>query len=229
MLNQLADGTRGDQTRRRLLEATITAVRTVGLGRLSARAVAGIAGVNQALIFYHFGSMDELLAESCRQATAGRVALWVGELEQVSDLPSLVALARRLHAREAEEGNVTVLAQALAASQTDPALARIVGESLQLWLEPITATAEKILSGTVLEGVLSPGDVARTVAAAFVGLELFEGVVPDRGLDALDALERLAVVGALALDAGPVTKSALRRRLRTAAGGGRRRRGAAQA
>jgi AcrR family transcriptional regulator len=206
-----------EATRRQLLKATLQVIREQGFSGLSARSVAAAAGVNQALIFYHFGSMDGLVAETCRQATAERVALWSGELARVADLPALVELARRLHESEAEAGNVAVLAQALAASQANKELASVVGAALSLWLEPLEATARRILQGTLLEDLLSPGDVARTVAAAFVGVELFEGVVGRQERDAFEVLERVAALAALALESGPITKAALRRRLRTTA------------
>jgi len=207
-------------TKRQLVAATLTVIRTAGFASLSARSVANVADVNQALIFYHFGSMEGLVAQSCRQATAERVALWAPELDGVEDLESLVDVARRLHKKEAAAGNVTVLAQALAAAQTDEKLAVVVGEALELWLEPLEAAARRVLRGTVLEDVLSPADVSRTVAAAFVGVELFEGVVGRQDRDAFEVLEGMAALAAVALKAGPVTKAAIRRRLR-----GTRRRG----
>lgn len=206
-----------NNTKSRLIAATLKAITEVGFAGVSARVVASYADINQALIFYHFGSMEELVAETCRRSTAERVSLWTTELEQVHDLPSLVALARRLHEVEAQEGNVAVLAQALAASHSDAKLAGVVGEALQLWLHPLHDTAASILAGSVLQGVLAPGDIARTAAAAFVGVELFDGVVPDDGTDAFAMLERIAALGALVLEAGPITKAAVRRRLRTAA------------
>jgi len=208
---------RGEETRRQLLAATLTAIREVGFSSVSARVVANIANVNQALIFYHFDSMEGLLAEACRKATAERVAVWSPELDRVTDLASLVEVARRLHAREAAEGNVAVLAQALAASHANEQLARVVGEALALWLEPLETTADRILAGTVLEGFLSPAEISRTVAAAFVGVELFEGVVERPGRDAFEVLERMAALAALALESGPITAAALRRRMRKAA------------
>lgn len=204
----------GEETRRQLVEATLTAIAEVGFAGVSARVVARHAEANQALIFYHFGSMAGLVAAACRHATAERVAVWAPELEQVQDLASLVAVARRLHGLESREGNVAVLAQALAASHSDPALGQAVGEALELWLAPLRGTAQRILTGTVLEGVLAPGDIARTVAAAFVGVELFDGVVTEADGDTFDVLEQLAVIGSLALEAGPITRAAVRRRLR---------------
>lgn len=72
------------------------------------------------------------------------------------------------------------------------------------------------MAGTVLAGVASPAGIVRATAAAFVGMELFDGVVPAGDHDPFEVLERIAVLGALALEAGPITKAAVRRRLRSA-------------
>ncbi|MFC7479963.1 TetR family transcriptional regulator [Luedemannella flava] len=49
-------------------------MRSHGIAGVSARTVAAAAGVNQALVFYHFGSMDDLLTEACQVATTASVA-----------------------------------------------------------------------------------------------------------------------------------------------------------
>ena len=48
-------------TRDKLLDAAAEMLATEGLTGLSARTVAARAGVNQALVFYHFGSVAELV------------------------------------------------------------------------------------------------------------------------------------------------------------------------
>lgn len=212
----------GEDTRQRLVDGTLATIGDVGFAGLSARSIATRAELNQALIFYHFGSMDALVAEACRMATADRVSMWANDLDRVNDLDSLVDLARRLHARELKEGNVSILAQALAASRTDEQLAVAVGEALRLWLDPLEATIRRIITGTALDGFLAPTDLAYTVAASFVGVELFDGVVERRGADPFETLERLAALGAIVLDAGPIARAALRRRVRSRTGTGAR-------
>ena len=49
-------------TRTKLLEGALRTVTEQGIAKTSARTIAAAAGVNQALVFYHFGSVDELLA-----------------------------------------------------------------------------------------------------------------------------------------------------------------------
>jgi TetR/AcrR family transcriptional repressor of bet genes len=52
---------RGDETRRSLIQATITAVAQYGLSATTLNVVANIAGVSRALIGFHFSSKEQLL------------------------------------------------------------------------------------------------------------------------------------------------------------------------
>jgi len=58
----VAEGTgRSAATKRSLVAAAIETLKTEGFAGASARAIAARAGCNQALIFYHFGSVVTLL------------------------------------------------------------------------------------------------------------------------------------------------------------------------
>ncbi|MGV9295843.1 TetR family transcriptional regulator, partial [Amycolatopsis sp. NPDC003676] len=85
-------------TRQRLIDGTIETIRTHGLTGTTARSIAAAAGVNQALVFYHFGTVHDLLQAACLAATQARVAPFAERLGQVTDLRQLLALGRALHA-----------------------------------------------------------------------------------------------------------------------------------
>ncbi|HEX6596482.1 MAG TPA: TetR family transcriptional regulator, partial [Acidimicrobiales bacterium] len=51
-------------TRQRLLDGAATCIRERGVASASSRAITVTAGVNLAAITYHFGSKDDLVAES---------------------------------------------------------------------------------------------------------------------------------------------------------------------
>jgi AcrR family transcriptional regulator len=110
-------------TRRKLVDGAIETLRTHGIAGTSARTIAASAGVNQALVFYYFGTMDSLLDTACRESTAERVALYRDRFAAVASLRELLALGRELHVTEREAGNVAVLAQVLAGAQQDQGLA----------------------------------------------------------------------------------------------------------
>jgi AcrR family transcriptional regulator len=201
-------------TRQKLIDGALEAIRQYGIAGVSARTVAAAAGVNQALVFYHFGSVDDLLAEACLSATAGRIALYRERLGRVDSLRALLDLGRALHEEERGLGNVAVLAQLLAGAQMQPRLAGPTAQALALWVAEIETVLTRLLAPTPLDGIADVGGLARAVSAAFIGLELFEGVDPAGAGAALGALEQLAVLVDVMEELGPVARRAVRARLR---------------
>ncbi|GAA4202626.1 TetR/AcrR family transcriptional regulator [Actinocatenispora rupis] len=203
-------------TRTKLMDATLRVLRDRGVAGASARTIATEAGVNQALVFYHFGSVATLLADACRYGTEARVSVYRKRFAAVASLPELLAVGRSLHEEERRLGNVAVLAQVLAGAQSDPALRPAVAAALDLWVTELDALLDRLLSGGPLAGVTDTRGLARAVAAAFIGLELYEGVDGSAAGDAFAALERIAVLAEVVEDLGPVARRALRARLRRA-------------
>jgi hypothetical protein len=111
-------------------------------------------------------------------------------------------------------GNVAVLAQVLAGAQQDRNLAAAAHDALSLWIVEIEATLVRLLKGSPLATVANAEGLARGIAAAFIGIELFEGVDPEGAESALVSLEMLGVLVEVVEDLGPVARRALRARLR---------------
>lgn len=206
-------------TRQKLIDGALAAIRTHGIAGASARTIAAAAGVNQALVFYHFGTVDDLLAEACRSATAARVAVYRERFSQVRSLRELLDLGRALHEQERAEGNVAVLAQLLAGAQTDQRLAAATAAALRLWTAEIEIVLRRLLRDSPVASVADPAGLAGAISAAFVGLELFEGVDRAGAGDAFDALDRLAVLVEVVEEIGPIAKRTLRGKLRARGGG----------
>lgn len=204
-----------DDTRAKLLAGALATLVEHGIAKTSARTIAAAAGVNQALVFYHFGSVDELLAAACRLGAEQRVAVYRERLDAVASLGELVALARELHVAERDGGHVKALAQLLAGAQTQPRLAPATAAGLALWTQEIEAVLRRVLAGSPLEDVVDVAGLARAISAAFVGLELYEGVDPTGAEHAFAAVEQLtSLLGALD-ELGPLGQRVLRSRLRT--------------
>jgi AcrR family transcriptional regulator len=201
-------------TRAKLLDGALVTLRTQGIAGASARSIAKAADVNQALIFYHFGTVDELLNAALRHAAEQRVARYRDRFTTVGSLRELLDLGRALHAEERAAGNVAVLAQMLAGSQADPALAPTTAEGLGLWVAELEEVLGRVLAGTPLAEFVDLPGLARATAAAFVGLELYEGVDEAGAARALDALDQLATLITVLDDMGPVTRRAVLSRLR---------------
>jgi AcrR family transcriptional regulator len=191
----------------------MAAIREHGIAGVSARTIAAAAGVNQALVFYHYGSVDDLLAAACRANAAERVAHWSARLAGVGSLRELLAAGRALHEQERELGNVSVLAQLLAGAQADERLAAPTAGALQLWVDEIEAVLGRLLAGSPFAEIADVPGLARAVSAAFVGLELYDGVDRAGAERAMSALDQLALLIEVVEDLGPVARRALRAKI----------------
>jgi AcrR family transcriptional regulator len=209
----VSDDPRTLATRRRLVDATMETIRQQGVARLSARTIAATGGVNQALVFYHFGTVDGLVAEACQVLTAERVDRHRPALEAVTTWSGLVDVAEQVRADEREEGNVAVLGQVLAASHGNPGLAEAAGRAIGLWTGAVRPTLERLLASSPV-GELFDADVLTDLAAStFVGIELMEPT-RDRSAPHDDPLVRLRPVAELLDGLGPIARRAVRSVLR---------------
>lgn len=166
-------------TRDRILEAALAALRDEGIAGISARGIARHGGFNQALIFYHFGSVDALLVAVARSESERRSTLYAEALREVDSLVGLVAVARRLHDEEFQAGTVAALTQMLAGAVGSEDLSRGITESLRPWTTLVGETIDRLLDGTPYAGVLPAADLTTAVTALFLGIELLVGVDPD--------------------------------------------------
>jgi AcrR family transcriptional regulator len=203
-------------TRDRLLQGTIDALRTQGIAGVSARTIAAAAGVNQALVFYHFGSVDELVAAAAMWSTEREVAGYRERFERVRSLRELQKVGREMHAYESAAGNVTVLGQMLAGAQTNPALAAATRDALALWTVEIERVLTRVLADSPLGEVADVPGLARAVSASFIGMELLAAVDPEGDRAAFRALDQLGALLEYLDDLGPAARVAARRAVRTA-------------
>ncbi|MFJ3996299.1 TetR/AcrR family transcriptional regulator [Streptomyces parvus] len=207
-------GATGADTRTKLLEGALRTLAEHGIAKTSARSVAASAGVNQALVFYHFGSVDELLAAACRYGAEQRVTRHRDRLADVTTLAELLRCGRELHEEERAGGHVAFLAQVLAGAQTQPRLAPATAAGLDLWTAEIEQVLVRILADSPLGAFTDPAGLARAVTGAFVGLEMYEGVDPEGAERAFETLEQLAALAGVLDELGPVARRAVRHRLR---------------
>ena len=202
-------------TRDRLLEAVPVVLAREGIAGTSARVLAAEADVNQALIFYHYGSVDGLLAEAARTISRARAEVYADRLAGIESFADLAAQARRLHHEEQAAGNLAVLTQLLAGSRTHPGLAPALRDNFELLATPVETTLRRLLHGSPLDGLLDPADLARGIAAGFLGLQLLDGTVTDVEAGPFTALDTLAAVVDLTLQAGTIQTSLIRRKINT--------------
>ncbi|MFK0160179.1 TetR/AcrR family transcriptional regulator [Streptomyces sp. NPDC090499] len=202
------------ETKNKLLEGALRTLTEQGIAKTSARTVAAAAGVNQALVFYHFGSVDELLAAACRYGAEQAVARFRPRLAEVRSLSELLTVGRQIHEEARAGGHVALLGQLLAGAQTHEALGPATAAGLDLWIAEMEEVLGRVLAATPFGEFADPAGLARAVAASFVGIELYEGVDTAGAHAALDALEQLGAMVAALDELGPVAQRAVRHHLR---------------
>lgn len=201
-------------TKAKLMSAVTDLLKEDGIAGVSARAVADRAGVNQALVFYHFGTVMDLIDQACRAATDEAAASYRDELAEVTSLSELLALGRVLHERERAAGNITVMSQLLAGAQRDKTLAETGRYAMGRWNEEIEAAVTRALEGSPVESVVDAPGLSRAISSAFVGLLMYDGVDRPGADSAFASLEQLGSLVEVIEDLGPAARLVLRSRLK---------------
>lgn len=204
-------------TRTKLIEAAIDVLRTDGITGVSARVVAARADVNQALVFYHFGTLTGLIDAAARHAVDTSADRYRAIFADVDSLSALLQTGRELHLPEQASGNVALMSQLMAGGQHDPNLASSARYGMTRWVDEIETVIDRVLRTSVLVDVSDGRGIARVVCASFIGLELYDGVDPEGGTAALDALTQLARLSDAIDDLGPVARRAVSARLKSGA------------
>ncbi|MEX1102366.1 MAG: TetR/AcrR family transcriptional regulator [Actinomycetota bacterium] len=184
---------RGSETKDRIIDAAIETVRDEGFADTTAREIARRGGFNQALIFYHFGSVDELLMEAFGRVSSQQVAAYREAVSRVSSLSDLVDVARRLHHEDLASGSVTAVTQLMAAA-TDPEQGGVLLDRFDEWIVLVEEALSRAAGNYPIASAVPPRQAAYAIAAMFLGIELMSRLDPERSeADAVfDVMETMA-------------------------------------
>ncbi|MGD9754958.1 MAG: TetR/AcrR family transcriptional regulator [Acidimicrobiia bacterium] len=169
----------------RLIEATVTVLARDGFAHASARAIATEAGGVNGLIFYHFGSMDGLLAATARAITdrgLERLREGLGGDRAHLEWPDRLAEVIR---REAVGPDGLAVMELLVGSRTSPVLAAEVRDAIGRAMDFAQEQLERVVGGSAVAQVLPLPLLADLAAAAFLGLEVLTQNGRQIDLDAL--------------------------------------------
>jgi AcrR family transcriptional regulator len=187
---------RSTETRAALVAGAIEALREVGFAGASAREIAGRADCNQALIFYHFGSVTELLLAALDDVSARRLAAYADVVDQATGLTDLIDSARAIFGEDLDAGHVTVLVEMITGAQSTPGLGEHVAARLAPWRDFAESAVRKALVGSPVALVLPAKELAHAVVAGFLGLELLASLDGDRAA-ALSLFDRARLIAGL--------------------------------
>ncbi|NHA70021.1 TetR/AcrR family transcriptional regulator [Phycicoccus flavus] len=153
-----------------LMDAAVRLTARTGARGLTARAIGAEAGVNQALIFYHFDGVDGLLRQAYARATRAMVDDYAEALAAASTFEDLYAVGTRLGERSRADGSAVLLTHVMAAAHHDEQMAAALADSLGVWREVVTAAVRRVVVRHGLEGVLDADALAGSLAASTIGM-----------------------------------------------------------
>jgi AcrR family transcriptional regulator len=195
-------------TRDRIIDAALRTVREEGLVRTSVRQIARTGGFNQALIFYHFGSVEELLLAALERANERRMERFGDRLASVHSLEELVKVAADLHRSDnAAECNHSALSAIVAGWASNSEHGPKILEILRSWDELVAGALRRSLAGTPFAPLVPCDQMAHAISALFLGIELLNRLEGDDR----NTLALLASLEGAAGLAGPILQSAAAR------------------
>ena len=184
----------GDETKARIIAATLETLKAEGIVGTSARAIARTGDFNQALIFYHFGSVDDAIIAAVGQMSARRIDNHSQKLAEATSLPELIRVARDLHHDDTTTDNMTVLAQAFAGAAGDAEMGPKLYAELEPWSQMVGETIKRVVGDAPGAGSVPTEQIANAISAMFLGIELLDDLDPsrDHATSLFDSLEALA-------------------------------------
>jgi len=185
-------------TKLQIVEAALRTLQTSGFAGTSARAIAREGGFNQALIFYHYGSVRNLLLAVLDLISERRMHEYAPEFERASSAPELAQLAREIYTSDLERGYITVLGEMVGGGVSDATLGAEVAARIEPWIDMVERKLDELLRGTPLLALASPRDVAFALVALYFGVDMLSHLQGDRtrAESLLDLATRLSTLAA---------------------------------
>jgi AcrR family transcriptional regulator len=169
-----------ENTKLHITEAALQTLRTKGFAGASARAIASEGDFNQALIFYHFGSVRNLLLAVLDLISERRMQEYGPVFERAQTPTELANLARTIYAEDVQRGYITVLGEMVSGGVTDAALGAEVAARIEPWIELVERKIDQLLSGTPFSALASPRDLAFGLVAAYFGVDMLSHLQSDQ-------------------------------------------------
>jgi AcrR family transcriptional regulator len=161
-----------ERTRAEMVEAALRTLREEGFAGTTARAIAARGGFNQALIYYHFGGVNQLLLAVLDRSAAERLERYREALAAAATLQDKIAAAERLFREDVRGGHITVLSELIAGSLAHPELGPELVARLRPWLDFTQEALGAAFADPVLAQAVPLPDLSFALVALYLGLNL---------------------------------------------------------
>jgi AcrR family transcriptional regulator len=218
----LFTGTHADDTKSKILAAAFRRLAQEGYAALSIREIARDAGVNHALINYHFRTKDHLVIAVLDEANRRLLERQQQMYSAPGDFAQKWAQARRFYTDDLASGFVRVQAELWAASLSNEDLRKKFLPRIQAWKQVVLGAVRDAVETLRAHGVVLPEPFSAEVIATWItefwlGMEFADLLAareerrPHQA--ALDAMQRLLeIVDEQIRNAGPRDNASVMRR-----------------
>lgn len=166
-------------TKERIVEAALETLKEEGFAGTSARAIAKRGDFNQALIFYHFGTLNDLLMAALDRTSSTRMERYRDALADIKGLDQAIDVATDLYREDLKSGHITVLSEMIAGSLERPDLGPQIVERMQPWIDLTTQAVESMLGSIGATGIAPPRTIAHAIVGLYLGIDLMSHLEHD--------------------------------------------------
>jgi AcrR family transcriptional regulator len=168
------------ETKERIVEAALETLKAEGYAGTSAREIARRGGFNQALIFYHFKSVNGLLLAALDHTSEIRMARYREAVDRADTLEEMLDVATRIYREDLEAGHMTVVSELMAGSMAHPELKAEIIERMDPWIDFTEGAIRKAAAGSPFEGALPIRQLAFALVAFYCGINMLSNLTEDR-------------------------------------------------
>ena len=164
-----------------MVDAALLTLIEEGYAGTSARVIAARGAFNPALVFYHYGGVDELLLAALDKSSEERLARYRDAMSRPGTPDEVVRRAADLFREDVEGGHVTAVTELIGASLAKPALRTELIGRMRPWLELTKEVLEREVARSQFQ-MLAPAaePAAFAVVAGYLGLNMLTRFMPDR-------------------------------------------------
>jgi AcrR family transcriptional regulator len=171
---------RATGTRERIVRAALETLKAEGYAGTSARDIARRGGFNQALIFYHFGSVNRLLVAALDHTSALRMERYRAAVEEAETLEEMLGVATMIYREDLEAGHMTVVSELMAGSMAHPELKPEIVARMDPWIDLAEDAIRKVMARSPFEDALPARQVAFAVVAFYCGINTLTNLSRER-------------------------------------------------
>lgn len=174
------------ETQQLLMAAALDVLGTKGMEGATARAIADKAGVNQSLVFYHFGSVTQLLIAAVNNQSNERLAVYKEALSKAQSVEDLLKITFEIFEEDRHGPSYVVLSQIVAGAQSNPELSEALEPLFAQFISLTKESLTRVVGDLELPGEITYDDIAIGIISLFLGVRLI-GSVPkyDENIDSL--------------------------------------------